>query len=240
MPIPVFPSAPVPSVTATPYYLRHHQDWAIEQERMRHAQAVYWVGEWAVWFLMWHVVDFEAGLVGRCTTCRGSSGGLDDRIGAVYNQPTKNKCPNCFGTNFEGGYRARIVRPTIFSDTDESERLDRRGSVHPDDVTIESIWDFRVLGGDYVVRSDNSRWQLRTPQRVTVRTGFEHPDQVDNSISYGSIRAGFEEAGTVAYMLPPADSATIRTTLSVPMRHPQDFGAFEDIRGPLIPPHIQD
>lgn len=224
-----------PGVSAQPYYVRQRQNWAIEQERMRHAQAVYWVGEWAIWFLMWHVVDFEAGLVGRCTTCRGASGSRDDRIGSVYNQPTQNKCPNCFGTSFEGGYRAKIVRPTIFSDTDETERLDRKGAVHPDDMTIESTWDFRVLGGDYVIRSDNTRWQLRTPQRVTVRTGFDHPDQVDDSISYGSIRAGYEEPTTVAYMLPPTSATTIKSTLSVPMRHPQDFSLFEVIRAPLIP-----
>ena len=44
--------------------------------------------------------------------------------------------------------------------------------VHPDEVSVESTSDFRLRQGDYVVRADNSRWRVNTPQRVTVRTGY--------------------------------------------------------------------
>lgn len=234
MPLPIPGSPQQPQVTAQPYYVRAPQDWAVQQERQRHAQALYVVGEWALYVLLWHVVDWEAGLVGRCVTCFGGSD-KESRIAAVYNQPTKSKCPDCFGTTFEGGYRALIVRPTLFADTDDDEKLDRRGSVHPDDVTIETTWDFRIMRGDYVIRADNTRWQLSAPQRTTLRTGFGEPDQTETSISYGNIRAMYEEPTTVVYTIPPTDHATIHTTLTAPMRFPGDFSSIEDIRGPLIP-----
>lgn len=229
-----------PHVHVQPYYIREPQDWAIETERRNHAQALYQVGEWAMFVLMWHVVDFEAGLVTRCSTCYGAPDTRARKIADAYNQPTKNKCPDCFGTTFEGGFRAKIVRPAIFTDTDETERIDRRGAVHPDDLNVETTWDFRALGGDYVIRSDNSRWQIRTPERTTLRTGFEHPEQIDTSISYGNIRAGVEEPGTVAYMIPPVDFATVHSLLTTPMRYPGDFSSVEVIRAPLIPHHPQD
>lgn len=235
MPLPIPAGPPPQHVTVQPYYLRERQDWAIGQQRQKHAQALYQIGEWAMYVLMWHVVDFEAGLVDRCTVCYSDSGTLGRRITDVYDQPTRNECPGCFGTTFEGGYRARIVRPTIFTDTDEEERPGRRGTTHNDDVNIETVWDFRVLQGDYVIRADNSRWQLGAPQRVTLRTGFQYPSQLDNSVAYRNIRAAHEEPNTVAYSIPPIDPETIRTTLATPMRYPADFSAIEDIRSPLIP-----
>lgn len=229
-----------PHVHAQPYYLRAREDWAIEQERMRHAEAIYWTGEWCIFVLMWKVVDFEAGLVARCPVCYGAADSRARAIANAYDQPTKNKCPSCFGTTFEGGYRALIVRPAIFTDTDEEERLDKRGSVHPDDLYVETTWDFRALGGDYLIRADNSRWQLRTPTRTTLRTGFGHPDQAHTSISYGNIRAAFEEPTTVAYLIPPVSASTVHSILTSPMRYPGDFSSVEVIRGPLIPHHNQD
>lgn len=239
LPIPFTPPSTPPS-TAQPYYLRDPQTWAVAQERQRHNQALYLVGEWAIFFLMWHVLDFEYGLVARCVTCYASADPLANRITNVYQQPTRNKCPDCYGTTFEGGYRARIVRPAVFTDSEESERTDKRGAVHPDDVTVESTSDFRVRSGDYVLRADNSRWRLRGPQRVMLRTGFEHPTQAGNSLTYNSMRAGFEEPTTVAYLLPPTDAPTVRATLSAPVQFPGSFAGFEVIRAPLIPPSIRD
>lgn len=230
-PMPGYPR----EIRTKPYYLRQRADWAIEQERMRHAQAIYMVGEWAMFFLMWQVVDFEAGRVQRCSVCYPSGAPLAKRVADVYDQPHKNKCPSCFGTTFEGGYRARIVRPAIFADTDDNEDTSKRGAIHPSTVTIESTWDFRAYGGDYVVRANNTRWQLSNPQRVTLRTGFETPEQSVTSLTYSNMRAGYEEPTTVAYTLPPTSAGTIATILGTPMYYPSDFSAHEDINGPLIP-----
>lgn len=235
MPIPIPLPDPVPVVKGSPYYLRQHEGWATEQERMRHAQALYMIGEWAMFFLMWHVVDFEAGLVQRCSLCYPAGSPLAKRVAEVYKQPNRNKCPSCFGTTFEGGYRARIVRPAIFGDTDEDEKMAKKGVVHTDDVAVETTWDFRAWAGDFVVRADNSRWQLSAPTRITLRTGFEFPQQVTNSLSYGNIRAMYEEPTTVAYTLPPTNPAEMKTVLSTPVHYPADFSAYQVIRAPLVP-----
>lgn len=227
------PLAPGPP-RVQPYHLRQRQDFAIEQERKRHAEALWHVGEYAVFFLMWHLLDFQQGLVTRCSRCWGTSG-TDARVAAVYQQPKNNGCAVCFGTTFEGGYRARIVRPAIFADTDQDERLEKRGEVHPDNVSVETTWDFRIRPGDYVVRAENSRWRMRVPSRTTLRSGFGFPGQTETSLTYARITAEREESTTVAHKLPPEDPEMIRNILTQPTRSPLDFVVFEDIRGPLVP-----
>lgn len=222
------------------YYLRQRQNWAIEQEQQRHAQALYTLGEMACFILMWHEIDFQRGLVGRCTTCYATADPLLNRVTNVYNQPTRNKCPDCFGTTFEGGFRARIVRPVIITDTDETEKPDRRGAVHTDDMEVESTWDFRSRNGDFLLRADGSRWRLGAPQRTTLRTGFAHPSQLATAIAYSAMRASYEEEGTVAYLLPPTDPEQLQAVLTTPALWPPDFSAFEIERADLIPASLQD
>ena len=53
-------------------YLHHLPDpqaYAIDQERARHDSALYSFGEYAMFVLMWNIIDHEAGLVDRCPTC---------------------------------------------------------------------------------------------------------------------------------------------------------------------------
>jgi hypothetical protein len=239
VPIPIPPPDEVERATAAatkqPYYLRDRQSWAVQQERQRHEQALYMVGEWAVFYLMWHQADQAAGLVGRCSRCYPATDGVTQRVSAVYNQPTQNRCPVCFGTTFDGGFRARIIRPAILSDADESDRPGKRGSMHPANLTVESTPDFRAREGDFVLRADGSRWRLGGMSRVQLRTGFEHPNQADNSITYNNTSGKLEDRTSVAYLLPPADPAQLRMVLSQPLRFPGDFTFFERINGPLIP-----
>lgn len=238
MQIPAYPSEPVPDPQGPPrvqpYHIRQTQIYAIEQERQRHADALWAVGEYSIFILLWHVLDFEQGLVERCSRCWESSA-LDARIAAAYEQPKDQLCPVCFGTTFEGGYRARIIRPAIFADTDQDERQDKRGEVHPDNVSVETTWDFRIRTGDFVIRADNSRWRMRVPSRTTLRTGFGFPGQMETSLTYARITAEYEESTTVAYKIPPVDSEGVRNTLTLPGRTPLDYTVFEEIRGPLIP-----
>lgn len=250
MPIPVPPPvtpgpvAPAPGVTPTvtrsPYTVRQHQNWAVRQERYRHNGGLFWVGEWVMLFLLWHDVDFERGLVGRCQVCYAGGTDLENRITAVYQQPTRQKCPDCLGTTFEGGYRARIVRPAICTDADEDEKLTKRGAVHPANLTVETTVDFRARTGDWLVRADNSRWQLTVPQRTTVRTGFEHPGQAGAGISYGNMRAAHEEPGQIAYAAPPVAAADVAAVLTQPVARDADFGGFEVRRAALLPDAFLD
>jgi hypothetical protein len=239
-PIPLPPPSNPPTPTSNPipnstYYVRDPQRWQVDQERMRHNQALWMIGEYAMFALMWHIEDFENGLVERCHRCYLSL----DKVASTYGQPSVNKCPDCFGTTFEGGYKALIVRPAIFDDTDEGEKMDRRGVVHDDDLTVETTSDFRVRNGDYAFRQDGSRWYLRVPARITVRTGFEHPYQTTAAITYNNARAQLEDPTSVAYLIGP-DKATLRTVLSLGRYTPEDFSAYEVIRAPLIPPAIVD
>lgn len=266
--MPILPPAPVPQpeVIAQPYYVRDRQPWAVEQERMRHNQALWTFGEYTMFALMWHLQDFTAGLVLRCSRCypvnvvdvldspevqaaKAAAAAKADKIASVYAQPLQNRCPYCYGTTFEGGYKALIVRPAIFSDTDESEQNTARGVVHPDDVDIESTTDFRVRTGDYAFRANGDRWQLGVPQRITLRTGFATPHQSDSSIGYNHASASIEDShASVAYDIDydadhdTAFGSALRLTranltaiLSLGARVPEDFAAYEVIRGPLIP-----
>lgn len=247
MPIPI-PQQPGALVTPSPselrpghrpYYVRQPQDWAIEQERMRHTQALYYIGEWIFIILMWHQLDFERGLVGRCSRCFGGpSGDKARRIAEVYKQPTQNECPVCFGTTFDGGIRAMIVRPAIAADVEETEKQDRRGSMHPAAVTFETTFDFRARPGDFIVRADNSRWRINSADRLQVRTGYDHPDQDGEAVAY-RLPSSLEDASTVAYKLPP-DSELPKLVLRQPMRFPGDFSPYEIENGPLVPPSILD
>lgn len=198
------PQPPPAEITAQPYYIRQTQDWAIAQERQRHIQAIYQVGEPALFVMMWKVEDFEAALVSPCPRCRSTDDSLDARIAAVYQQPQTARCPFCFGTTFEGGIRAKIVRPAIFTDADEDERKNARGVTHGENLMVESTNDFRTRTGDYVFRRDGSRWQLGHPQRVMLRTGYSHPSQSADSLGYARIPAAREDASSVAFEIPPS------------------------------------
>jgi hypothetical protein len=237
MPIPI--PAPIPAsqalTDAQPYYVRDRQPWAVTQERQRHIQALLTVGENAMFALMWHIQDFQAGLVARCARCYSAPGTTAAQVASVYQQPTQNRCSDCYGTTFEGGYKALIIRPAIFSDTDESETFGARGVVHPDDVDIESTVDFRVRQGDYAFRSSGDRFSLRVPQRITLRTGFAMPHQSDASIGYNHARASIEDPNaSVAYDIGPSKDE-LRSILTQGSRVPFDFTPYEIVRGPLIP-----
>lgn len=213
-----------------PYYIRERQDWAIEQERRRHNQALWYVGENTMFVLMWHLEDFQSQLVNRCPTCYESQG----MIAEIYGQTDEYKCPDCFGTTFEGGFKAIIVRPAIFSDSDEGETKHSRGVIHPNDLSIDSTPDFRVRTGDYCFRQNGDRFFLRVPERITLRTGFGDPSQGGTAIAYNHANAAQEDPSNVSYMIPPATDE-VAAILSRMSRIPRPWNSFEVIRAPLIP-----
>lgn len=224
-----FPPEPV-GITNEPFYIREHKDWAVQQETYRHDQALYSIGEPAMFVLLWTVEDFQHGYTSRCSRCYGAD--LEGRQAAVYNQSNQAKCPRCYGTTFEGGIRARIIRPALFGETDDNEQPSNRGAIHPQSIMVESTNDFRYRAGDFVFRLDGSRWQLKGPSRVTVRTGFEHPGQVVSSMGYSQGPATLEDATSVAYMIPPSGDA-LAPQLLPDSRWPT--AKADIVNGPLIP-----
>ncbi|MFH8483087.1 hypothetical protein [Streptomyces sp. NPDC018055] len=215
-------------------YVRARQDWAVDQERLRHDQALHHIGENALFALMWTARDHDAGLVGLCPVC------ADDRIAKAYGQASRNKCPECFGTRFEGGFRALIVRPAVFTDADDSQSFTARGTVAPQEVHLETTSDFRVHSGDYAMRATGERLQLRVPQRTTIRTGFGTPYQREAATAYNLTRAAVEDPDSVAYMIPPDDTDSLVEILSRTGAVPPSFADVEVIRAPLIPLYERD
>jgi hypothetical protein len=228
---PPLPSSPRPQ----PTWQRDVQRFAITQERQRHVQALWQFGELAVFCLMWTAADEAAGLVVRCQRCFANpSLSTEDRISASYGQGNQYACTDCFGTQFEGGYRALIVRPAIFTDMDKGQTKSAKGVVQPGSLGIETTPDFRVRPGDYCFRSDGDRFQLRQPKRTTLRTGFAEPWQADAAIDYNQLNAALEDPASVAYQIPPAQ-AELAQVLGTYTRITTDFSWFEVIRAPLIP-----
>lgn len=231
MPIPVpFEPEALPT-RVNPYYVRERQDWAIQNEIKHHNQALYTIGEYAVFLLMWHEQDFTAGRVGRCLTCFESEG----VIAKAYGQGNKALCPDCFGTTFEGGIRARIYRPALFTEVDEDEQKTARGVTRPAGVNVESTNDFRILHGDFVFRANGHRYQLRAPARTTLRTGFGHPFQTSTSLGYNISRGALEDPNTSVAALIPPTAVQLKAILEQARYVPFDFSGYETINAPLIP-----
>lgn len=216
----------------TPFWLPDRQDYAIEQERQRHTDALYHYGEYTMFVLLWRIEDLDAGRVGRCPSCFLAHG----KITEVYQQPAVNKCPACFGTTFEGGYRARIVRPALWDDTKDDHSPDHaRGEVIRAAATIQTTPDFYLRTNDYAFRGDGTRWQVKAGAEVALQTGFHTSSPASAVVGYVFANAAREDESSVAFLIPP-DSATVRSLLSLEQaRYPQDFSAVEEIRAPLVP-----
>jgi hypothetical protein len=222
-----------------PAWQRDTQDWAVRQERQRHAQALWEYGELVMFALLWHTADYQAGLCTRCPRCFTGNSTAESQIAAAYAQGNQAGCPVCFNSSYadwEGvGWRAIIVRPAIFTDTDRDEQRTARGVMRPAGVSIESTPDFRVRPqGDYCLRSDGTRWYLRVPRRSTLRTGFATPWQQAENVGYNLMNASLEDLVSPAYLIPPAQQR-LAQVLGTYTRLPADYSWAESIRGPLIP-----
>lgn len=213
-----------------PYHARDPKQYSITQEVQRHDDALWHYGELAMFCLLWSNQDHLDGYVDRCSTCYLAN----DRVASAYKQGDRNKCPNCYGTTFEGGYRALIVRPIIISDGDPGEVKTPRGISHPMGLTFESTTDFRVRAGDYLFRADGDRFQLRTPTVSQLRTGFATPHPSLDAIGYHLNQGHKEDETSVAYIIPPNEEE-LEEILTQEIRLPYDFSEHEDIRGLLRP-----
>lgn len=221
-----------------PYYLRQRERWAIDNERQRHMEALYLLGEWTMFTLMWHMEDYNNGLVVRCERCFGIEGQAQtaqQRASTAYQNVNEYRCPDCFGTTFEGGFRAIIIRPAIFADTDEGQTYGPRGLANPGELDMESTPDFRVRSGDYCFRSTGDRYFLRVPDRITLRTGFNTPYQRADAIGYNHAKAAIQDPTSVSYTLPP-NADDLRSILNIRDQYqPYNFSPYEIIKTPLIP-----
>lgn len=204
------------------------QSYAIDQARDRHTEVLYRRGEYAMFVLLWDVRDHERGLVLRCQDCVESFG--DDVAKAFGGQPAEGKCESCFGTGFEGGWKAKLVRPSLWETTTEpDEETGRRGTNQRQTLAVQSTFDFRMNRGDYILRADGTRWYARAPRSARLSTGFG-PTQ---SLGFNYMSVDQEPIESVAFKItPPTDEVV--TILNPPGHGMVDFSAYERVREGVV------
>ncbi len=247
MPASAVRAFPVPQPPPLPAWQRDVEGWAVARQRLDHVQALWQYGELCCFALAWHVEDFKGGLVQRCWRCWQ---GEDDApalesaehlIASAYGQGNQYLCPVCYNTTFalpEGtsplpGLRALIVRPAIWTEFDRGQSWQARGVYDAASVNVESTPDFRVRSGDWALRADGTRFYLRVPRRVTLRTGFASPWQASAAITYNLAQASLEDQQSAAYLVPVPDGAS--ALLGTYTRVPADYSWAETVNAPLIP-----
>lgn len=252
------PPLPLPPPRAQPTWQRDIQHWAITQERMRHAQALWQYGELVMFCLLWRPADIAAGLARRCTRCFSPSSVIplnppdpsygaaaEAQISAAYGQGNQYRCTLCYGTQVIAarpaevpGVRALLVRPAILTDTDQNQQRTAKGVVNPGSVDVQATPDFRAHTLDYCFRSDGRRYQLAVPGRVALRTGFASPWQQAAGIAYNLMRATLEDTkASVAYVIPPP-ARELAAALGTYTRIPASYSWIEQANGPLIPGEV--
>lgn len=191
-----------------PYVVSPRQRWSSDWVVAQHVEALWLYGEMCLFTMMWRPQDEEAGLVQRCSVCYVTS-----RSAQAFNQPPSKKgCSNCYGTTFEGGIRAQVIRPAIFSDRNTDTSDTPQGTVVQDSLQVETTGDFDFLRGDYIFRADGSRYQAEEKGEGVLRTGFGTPLTRDSF--RGSIPvARLEDPTAVAFTIPPLDPRVLAVWL---------------------------
>ena len=223
-------------MTKSAFWMPKRLDYVVKHLSDSHDQVLYRLGEYAMFVMMWHVADFEAGLVQRCPTCYNPSPDTERIARAYGGQPDRSKCPDCFGTSFDGGIRARVIRPAVISDVNTETITARRGEVTTDIVAVETTSDIFVRTGDYLFRADGTRYRCVEMSTLTIRSGFDVPERDEN---VGGIipSAKLEDPASVTYSIPPGPIEVHDTLHSLTLgRHvPTDIVALDYAPGPLVP-----
>jgi hypothetical protein len=234
-PAPPFGSNPYQPLGSNPYVVPEARHYAIEIERFHHVEALYRYGEYAMFVLMWTLRDFEKGRVERCTRCFADADN-NALIADVYKQANMSSCPVCFGTSFEGGYRALVVRPSLWVFTEDADRVEKRGVTINATGEVQTTHDIQFHSGDYVLRGDTTRWQVGPITAPHLSEGFETPTSTNNLIA-NSVRVNKEDPVSSAYQIGPDRDELISILNQYNTQWPVDFTSDEDVRSPLVEPY---
>lgn len=210
-----------------PYWARDPQFYEVDQERWRHDEALYGYGEYAIFVLLWRPEDFDAGLVAHCPVCYVSYGSISD----AYGQTADPKCRACFGSTFDGGYKAKIVRPSIWDFGADTNKPGAKGEVILNTAQIQSTTDFRMRVGDFAFKGDGTRWRIENISVTRLRSGFETPVDSRSLIAYSGGQVVREDKTSVAYDIAPLETE-LKGLLDTnsPRRYPTDFSSVEVLR----------
>lgn len=216
---------------ARTYQLFDPQSWAVDHARQHHDEALYRIGEYAIFYLLWTPEDYTAGLVEHCSECYIPYG----KSAQAFEQPAKADCPTCLGTTFEGGYKARIVRPCIVSFTEEQDTIGKRGTFQRSTANIQSTSDFLPRAGDFILRGDGTRWQVKDIDSSYLHTGFEPTGASKQVLGFNENQCALAESTSVIHKAEPTSPNDLVAMLDLSHPHyPQDFSSFEVIRGDLL------
>lgn len=210
---------------SSPYWARQVESWAVDQHRQHHSEALFMLGENTQFVLLWTIEDFEAGDVARCSVCYVAGG----EIASAYGQTSDTLCATCYGTTYEGGIKQTIIRPALWDFTEEEgSEESRRGLLLNQSADVQSTPDVKMRRGDWVIRGDNSRFQIQSLRATDLRTGFAFPGNATSFIGGVAGRAVREATTSVAYLVPPTTDAAIAALLNRPTTEYQPSSTIED------------
>lgn len=235
------PGAPG-NVSCQPYFLKTPDTYLVDQVRMYHNEAVFALGEYSMFILLWGITDFQAGNVQRCPYCydRADSTGIDQQIADIYGQPALSNCPYCYGTTFFllsapslGGLKAKLVRPCMWTNTDEIHKREAQGEFIAATSSVQSISDFRMRSGDYVLRADGTRWRVYPSPQISdsLITGLQAANDLNSMVGYKYDGMTRQDEATVAYLIPPTDPHELEQILDISLvpNYPVCFDQYEVI-----------
>ena len=160
------------------------------------------IGEWSMFVYMWTTDDFNAGYVTRCPQCSDPSA----IVNQVYQQPSYERCPTCFGALYagaHGGVKAIQVRPALWQFEEKDIKFLSRGEIEPQAASVITTGDVRLFTRDYIFRSDGNRFGVNGVQAVHLQAGFGTPAHTMSALT-SSYTVGRENESSPAYMIPPA------------------------------------
>ena len=183
--------------------LQRPTTYDIDQEQMRHDDALNWFGELTCFLHWWRTEDFERGVhmanglpLTRCQKCYLSYGDIAD----AFRQPSLQKCDECYGTTYEGGICNIWYRPAIWNLTPVSEDIVKRGDVLTVRGTIETVSELDLHEGDTAVRRDGTRWQLDQPTWQEITTGFGSQKGIQSRRLRSNASVILEDVTAVVYL----------------------------------------
>lgn len=133
---------------------------------------------------------------------------------SIYGQGETLDCPICYGTTIRGGVKSATRIWAIFTDTNNSEDIRRRGEYLPDEREVQFDSVPTLYQHDYIVRVkrwDNDiplevdgRYVLRAVNEHTLRVGKRFGQQEIDKIGQRTrIQRLTEDHVIYQYQLPP-------------------------------------
>lgn len=208
-------------------------------ERKSHEEAVNAFGEYSLFVLMWTVHDLDEGLVTRCSRCQSIGGKTSDASAMIFDSfksPVEGQCSNCYGTTFEGGWKAKLIRPAMWDYAEEKWDKTARGYITNNSGSVQSTADFFMRDDDYIFRADGTRWKVSGAQPGRIIDGFGHPSRADNNLGLNYTSVVRENESAPSFKIPPLTRTELTELLDVVGRHHAvDYRSFDEIRGPIRP-----